>query len=343
MGNLDGGATDGGTDAGTMPRTDAGRDSGVPDSGMMMNNGGPVVGGCPLFPPTHPFNRDISNDALHPDSATFITNLNARAPTIRKPNGNGNEYFNIVPASQAMVAFDTTHQQWFDANGAFQESFVAGQAPVPADVVYENMTPGTEGDHHMMIVQQGTCRLYEMYSWNPAGPTTGWTLLQTWDLNKYEQIPEGKGATTAAGTPIMPGVVWKHEVDTGEIKHALQIVMGSAALARYQRVLPAGRAAGACGSIYPLDGFPYGGRLRLKANFDPAARGITGQTSLVVIKALKKYGLFNTDDSGYQDQADFRFGGGTVWDKADVEQLGLLKWTDFEVPQMQVLDSMACN
>ena len=72
-----------------------------------------------------------------------------------------------------------------------------------------------------MVLQQGTCQLFEMYAWNPTGPTTGWEALVQWDLNgDSEQIPDNLeiGSTTAAGTPLLPGVIWPDEVAAGAIE-----------------------------------------------------------------------------------------------------------------------------
>jgi hypothetical protein len=117
-------------------------------------------------------------------------------------------------------------------------------------------------------------------------------------------------------------------------------VIPGAAIAKFEYVKPAARAGGACGSPYPVDGFPYGGRLRLKANYDTS--GYTGTQALVVIRALQKYGMINTDASG-ETRSSFRLGDGSMLDKADITQLSKLTWDDFEVPAMTVVQSMACN
>jgi hypothetical protein len=301
--------------------------------------GGPTVGGCPLFPPAYPYNVDVSSAALDPGSASYIANLktNAGAIVAEYPGG---EYVNIVPATQADVAVQTTSAYGFDTTNTFYENDGTGAtAPIPPGVVYENMTT-PNSDHHMMIVQQGTCRLFELYAWNPSSATTGWEGLVTWNLTKSEQLPDGWGSTTAAGTPLLPGVIWYDEVMSGEIKHAVDIVIPGAAIAQYEYVRPAARSGGACGSAYPPNGFPYGGRARLKASYDTS--GYTGTQALVVIRALQKYGMLNTDDSG-ETRSSFRLGDGNKLDQADMTQLSMLTWDDFEVPTMTVVNSKACN
>jgi hypothetical protein len=300
---------------------------------------GPTIGGCPLFPPDFPYNVDISGAALDPGSQTYIANLAARAGAIVAEYP-GDEYVNVVPQTQAEVAVGTSSAYGFDAADAFFHNGGAGaKAPIPPGVLYENMSNGSS-DHHLMIVEQGSCRLFEFYAWDPSSATSGWTAFVTWNLSKNEQLPDGWGSTTAAGTPLVPGVIWYDEVAKGVIEHAVDIVIPGAAIAQYEYVKPAARSGGACGSNYPVDGFPYGGRLRLKAGYD--ASSFTGTQARVVIAALKKYGMINTDASG-ETRSSFRLGDGNKLDQTDLAQLSKLTWNDFEVPVMTIVQSKACN
>jgi hypothetical protein len=292
-----------------------------------------------MFPPDFPYNVDVSAAPLDPGSATYIANLTARAGAIVAEYP-GDEYVNVVPQNQAMVAVGTTASYGFDATDTFFQNNGAGaMAPIPTGVMYENVT-NPNADHHMMIVEQGSCRLFELYAWNPSSATTGWSALVTWNLTKNEQLPDGWGSTTAAGTPLLPGVIWYAEITAGKIEHAVDIVIPGGAIAKYEYVKPAARAGGACGSNYPLDGFPYGGRLRLKSTFDTSS--FTGTQALVVVAALKKYGMLNTDASG-ETRSSFRLGDGSKLNQADLAQLSKLTWGDFEVPVMTVVQSKACN
>jgi hypothetical protein len=292
-----------------------------------------------MFPADYPYNQDISQAPLDSQSATYIANLKTRAGAIVAEYPGG-EFVNVVPASQASVAVGTTSAFGFDTSDAFYQNAGAGAvAPIPNGVQYEDMnTPNS--DHHMIVVEQGTCRLFELYAWNPSSATSGWSALVTWNLTKNEQLPDGWGSTTAAGTPLLPGVIWYSEVSAGEIRHAIDIVIPGAAIAQYEYVKPAARSGGACGSAYPPDGFPYGGRLRLKASYDTSS--FTGTQALVVIAALKKYGMLNTDDSG-ETRSSFRLGDGNMLSQTDMSQLSKLTWDDFEVPAMTVVQSKACN
>jgi len=335
----DGGAPDGGAPDATSP-SDGGAFDASPDAGAdAAPPSGPTIGGCPMFPADYPYNVDVSSAPLDANSATYVANLSARAGAIVAEYP-GDEYVNVVPASQALVAVGTSSAFGFDtSDNFFQNDGTGAMAPIPNGVLYENSS-NPNSDHHMMIVQQGSCRLFELYAWNPSSATTGWEAFVTWNLGKNEQLPDGWGSTTAAGTPLLPGVIWYDEVSAGKIDHAIDIVIPGAAIAKYEYVKPAARSGGACGSNYPTDGFPYGGRLRLKAGYDTSS--FTGTEAKVVVAALEKYGMIVTDDSG-ESRSSFRLGDGSKLSQTDMNQLAKLTWNDFEVPAMTVVQSQACN
>lgn len=329
-GDSGGSPDDGGTSADA--RGDTGSSTG-PDSG------GPTLGGCPLFAPQFAYNVDISDAGLDPNSATYLAALQASAPVIGLDYPGG-EIYNVVPASQAAVPVQTGSWYGFDPTDTFFFEADAGgaTAPIPSGVQYENMTT-PNADHHLMVLQQGTCQLFEMYAWNPTGPTTGWSVLVQWDLNGGdEQIPDNLevGSTTAAGTPLLPGVIWPEEVAAGEIRHAIDIVMPAAAISKCNYVHPASDGAWSATGT-----FPYGGRLRLKASYDLSH--VTGTQALVVLRALQRYGMFNTDISG-ETRSSFRLGGlgnSQGWVQSDITQLGNLTWNDFDVVDLGTVHTMA--
>ncbi|HEX8795002.1 MAG TPA: hypothetical protein VF765_28845 [Polyangiaceae bacterium] len=340
------GVTTGGDGSGSSSSSGGGSDSGsTGDSGTTgggdsgdAGGGGFTVGGCRVFAPQYSYNVDVSQAALDANSATYITGLKTAAPVIGLDYPGG-EIYNVVPQSQAAVPVQTGSWFGFDSTGTFFFMADAGaaMAPIPGGVQFENQgTPNA--DHHMMVLQQGSCVLYEMYASNPTGPTTGWEVLAQWDLHAAnEQIPDPLeiGSTTAAGTPLLPGVIWPDEVAAGEITHAIDIVMPANAIAKCQYVHPASDGAwSATGS------FPYGGRLRLKASYDMTK--VTGTQAKVVLRALQKYGMFNTDISG-ETRSSFRLGGlgpNQPWNMADIMQLGNLTWDDFDVVDLGTVYTM---
>jgi hypothetical protein len=343
-GGSSGPSRDGGQDGHSQPDVSAGHDSAVPtdatstkDSGsedVGTTDGGPApgatFGGCPLFAPDYAYNQDISTSSVDPASATYISSLTSLAPQIAAEFPGG-EYYNLVPSTQAEVPVQTSSAFGFEPDGGFffyPDGSVRG--PIPPGVVYENMTT-PNADHHMMVLQQGVCLLYELYAENPSSATTGWDVFIQWNLHGSPQIPDKLdiGSTTQAGTPLLPGIIWPIDVGAGEINHAIDIVMADNAIMPCSYVHPAStvRYSGAPAG----QGIPYGARLRLKSTFDSSS--FTGTQALVVIRALQKYGMIPTDASG-ESRSVFRLGqspdGGTL-DQTDMNQLNVLTWSDFDV------------
>jgi hypothetical protein len=340
---------DGGSEQDSTAKADApnATDSSAHDAtGPIHDSGdaaGPTFGGCPLFAPRYAYNQDVSMSGVDSTSATIISSLTTLAPDIAAEFPGG-EYYNLVPSTQAEVPVQTASAFGFLPDGGFFFYPEGGvMAPIPPGVVYENMTT-PNADHHMMVVEQGACLLYELYAENPSSATTGWDVLIQWNLHGSPQIPDSLdiGSTTQAGTPLLPGIIWPIDVAAGEIDHAIDIVMADNAIEPCSYVHPAStvRYSGAPAG----EGIPYGARLRLKSTFDTSS--FTGTQALVVVRALQKYGMIPTDASG-ESRSVFRLGqsadGGTL-DQSDISQLNVLTWNDFDVmPLGAVIHPAGCT
>lgn len=149
--------------------------------------------------------------------------------------------------------------------------------------------PNTCGDHHVLVVEQGACRLWEGYA---AYPQAGqWYVMGTaaWDLNSLALRPKTWTSSDAAGLPITPFLARAAEASSGEVKHALRVTLRDSVLAR-TFVWPARHAAG--GST-PTDGVPFGAVLRLKASFVIPSHWSPQAKALAT--AMKRYGLYVAD------------------------------------------------
>jgi hypothetical protein len=323
-----------GVDGGTTPDAGSPSDAGTsPDSGTVPDSGGPFFlnTGCPLFAPGYAYNQDVSTLQPDPSSAAMISYLQADAGAIAAEFP-GDEFYNIVPASQPLVPLDAGSIYGFQPNGEFfmdtASQLAVATAPIPTSPIFECQGQ-SNCDHHFIILQTGSCQLFELYSWNPTSPTTGWQLMVQWQLAGSPQIPGNLqiGSTTQAGTPLLPGVIWPAEVASGSLHHAIDIVMPNNGITPCTYVHPAStvRYVGADAAA------PYGTRFRLKASYDTSA--YTGTQALVVIRALQQYGMISTDGSG-ETRSVFRLGqnpdGGTL-DQTDITQLNRLTWGDFDV------------
>ena len=238
--------------------------------------GGPVIGGCPVFPANNAWNRDISGDPVDPNSAAYLARLGGHL----HPDFGSNPSYGIpyvaVPASQPKVPINFI---------AYGDESDPGPYPIPPDAPVE-----AGSDHHVLVLQQGACQLYEMFnaSFSGAGDQH-WNADSgaRFDLRSNALRPDGFTSADAAGLPILPGLVRFDEVRGRAIHHALRVTFD-----RTQK-----------GYIHPATHFassstdpslpPMGLRLRLKASFDisgfpPDAR--------VILQAMKTYGLIVADN-----------------------------------------------
>ena len=265
--------------------------------------------GCPIFPASNPLSRDVSRAPVDPNSDHYIASIGAGGH-LHPDFGTNPSYgipYTVVGTRQPKVPIRFTE---------FGEESEHGPYPVPSSAPVEGA--GEAGDRHVLVLQRGVCRLYELYSAARRG--AGWEAAAgaVFNLRSNALRPEGWTSADAAGLPIMPLLVRYPEVSAGRIDHALRVTV-----ARTQR-----------GYIHPATHFassssdpslpPMGLRLRLQANFSLA--GFRGE-SLIVLRALKRYGLIVADNgsSWYITGApDPR------WNDEDLEQIKRVPGSAFE-------------
>jgi hypothetical protein len=269
----------------------------------------PHEGSCPIFPASNSLNKDISRAPVDPNSAKYIESIGAQVhlhADFGTPPGYGIPY-TVVGAHQPKVPIHFT---------AYGEESNPGPYPVPPNAPVEGA--GEEGDRHVLVLQEGTCKLYELYAAQRRG--SGWDAGSgaVFNLRSNALRPEGWTSADAAGLPIFPLLVRYPEVRSGRIDHALRVTVQ-----RTQRgyVHPATHlASGDSDPNLP----PMGLRLRLKASFSLA--GYHGQ-ALVVLRALKRYGLIVADNgsSWYITGAP-----SPRWQDEDLDQLKRIPGSAFE-------------
>ena len=180
-----------------------------------------------------------------------------------------------VPGAQPMVpmTFDVTDES------------DPGPYPFPPTARVEGGS-GSGGDMHVLVLDTGTCTLYETYSSTYVGP--GWQCSSgaKFDLGSNALRPDGWTSADAAGLPIFPGLVRASEVQAGAIRHALRFTVSNS---QQGYIHPATHAAGKNDPSLP----PMGLRVRLKASFDVST--FTGAAG-VILTAMKQYGLILADN-----------------------------------------------
>jgi hypothetical protein len=266
----------------------------------------PTVGGCPVFPASNAWNRDISRTPVDARSSRYVAAIGRRLK-LHPDFGGGGEYgipLTIVPPSQPLVPITFTE--------APDESD-PGPYPVPLDARVEGGS-----DRHVLVVQQETCKLYELFGAQQAGD--GWQAGSgaTFDLRTGAPRPKGWTSADAAGLPIAPGLARPDEANAGAIEHALRVTVP-----RSSRAFRAPARHYASSSNDP-NLPPMGLRLRLKRSY--SLRGFHGQ-SRAILTALRRYGLIVADNGSpwfISGAADDR------WDDADLEQIKRVPGSAFE-------------
>src|SRR3984957_11527294 len=242
--------------------------------------GGAVEYNCPILPAEDPLNQEIANAPVTPNSAAYVASIGLGAhlhPDFGTEPSYGIPY-TVVGAQQKQVPIKFT---------AYGSESNPGPYPVPADAPIEGGGKKGHGDKHVLVVQEGTCKLYELYDAHRKG--SGWSAapgaLST--LRSDALRPEGWTSADAAGLPIFPLLARYPEVATGQIGHALRVTVPET---QDGYIHPATHYA----SSTPDPSLPpMGLRLRLKASYSLA--GFTGE-SLVILEALKRYGLIVADN-----------------------------------------------
>lgn len=193
-----------------------------------------------------------------------------------------------------------------------------GPYPIPNGVLIEG-GENSDGDRHVLVLDQDSCKLYELFDAWPNGDGS-WSAGSgaIFDLGSNALRPEGWTSADAAGLPILPGLVRYDEVAAGEINHALRFTV-----AQTQRayVWPARHFAS---SLTEKSFPPMGQRFRLKADFDISSFPRPVQ---VILTALKRYGVILADNgsdwfiSGVPDER---------WDNDMLNELKKVRGESFE-------------
>lgn len=273
-----------------------------------------MLGGCPVLPADNIWNTRIDGLPVSASSASYIGSIGGSVGmhpdfgTVWDGAPNGIPFV-IVGSGQARVPVS------FD----YADESDPGPYPVPADAPIEG-GPSSTGDRHVLVVDSGACKLYEMYaarrnadgSWH-AG--SGAVFALTSDALR----PAGWTSTDAAGLPILPGLIRYDEVAAGRIAHALRF---TAQVTQKAYVWPARHFASSNTSpAVP----PMGTRVRLKASVDISTFSPANQ---VILQALKTYGMLLADNgsnwylSGAPDPS---------WDDSDLAKLHQIVGSNLEV------------
>jgi hypothetical protein len=245
----------------------------------------PVVDGCPVLPADNIWNVPVDTLPVDAKSSAYVTSIGANT-SFHADFGAGLYQgsaigipFVTVPGTQAKVPITFT---------AYGDESDPGPYPVPPTAPVEG-APSTSGDRHVLVVDKGACKLYELYRAFKQ-TNNSWKADQgsVYDLNSHALRPDGWTSADAAGLPIFPGLARYEEVAAGEITHALRFTVPNT---RKAYVWPARHYASSSTNVNLP---PMGQRFRLKAGaVDISTFSPQGQ---VILRALQKYGMILADN-----------------------------------------------
>jgi hypothetical protein len=279
------------------------------------------LAGCPVFPADNIWNARVDTLPVHDRSDEYIATIGSGV-TMHPDFGSGlwdggpiGIPFIVVPANQPMAEIVWT---------AYGDESDEGPYPAPLDAPIEG-GPNSDGDRHVLVVQQGACILYELYRAFPVEDYWEAESGAVYDLSSHALRQAGWTSADAAGLPVLPGLVRFDEVAAGEIKHALRF---TAPETQRAYVWPARHfASSITDPSYP----PMGARFRLRADFPIDDYSPQMQ---VILRAMQHYGIILADNgspwylSGAPDER---------WDNDILREIKQVQGRDFEAVDVSSL------
>jgi hypothetical protein len=279
--------------------------AGTPDLGI-----GADLHGAVAFPADNPWNQDISNAPLDPNSANLIASIGLTTGLHPDFGSTWGFPYIVVPGTQPRVPVTFSYAGESDP----------GPYPIPPNAPIED-GPNSTGDRHVLVIDRDNWILYELFYAFPQ-PDGSWQAGSgaIFNLNSDALRPAGWTSADAAGLPIFPGLVrYDEAVLRGVISHAFRF---TARTTRAAYVYPARHYAS---SNTSLNVPPMGTRVRLKSSFDISGFPPVAQ---VILTALKKYGMMLADNGSnwfISGAIDSR------WDDTALNSLKTVQGSNFEV------------
>ena len=228
---------------------------------------------CELFPVGNIWNTRVDALPAHEMSETWLASSHADTTDLHPDFG---------PPDYGMP-FEVVGRRHADVEVDFAYADESDPGPYP----FDGDTPIEGGsDRHALIVEEGSCVLYELYAaeWNGGAPQAGSGAI--WDLDSNRLRPDGWTSADAAGLPILPGLVRWDEVKAGSIRHAIRFTV---ACTTEDHLWPARHEAGVSDADCP----PMGARFRLRSDFDLTGFSPKART---ILRAMQRYGLMLADN-----------------------------------------------
>jgi hypothetical protein len=237
---------------------------------------------CSEFPADNWWHADVSHLPVHARSSAWLSHMDTDVdlhPDFGPSFGDGPNYgipITVVSKKhpRSKVSFD------------YSSESDHVRYPLGRDTRIEGGR-GSDGDRHAIIVNEDSCKLYELYATSYDGRRWHAGSGAVWSLKKNRLRPDGWTSADAAGLPILPGLLRWNEVRKNRIDHAIRFTVPTSSQAH---LWPARHDAGSTSSPdYP----PMGARFRLSGSFDASGLSAHAQS---VVAAMKTYGLVLADN-----------------------------------------------
>jgi hypothetical protein len=156
-----------------------------------------------MLPPDNIWNTRVDTLPLDPSSAAYVATIGGTA-TMHADFGSG--LWNGGPIGIPYVVVNGGQPKVPVQFRVARESD-PGPYPIPPNAPVEGGA-GSSGDRHVLVVDKGTCRLYELFSAYPNGDGS-WRAYSgaVFDLRSNALRPDTWTSADAAGFPILPGLV----------------------------------------------------------------------------------------------------------------------------------------
>jgi hypothetical protein len=272
-----------------------------------------VPSSCSIFPADNVWSTRIDTLPVAASSQAYVNTIGA-AKGVHADFGAG-----LWDGGPIGIPYTTTVGAPVAVSFDYADESDPGPYPIPPNPPIEG-GPNSDGDRHILILDQTACKLYELYyAWPQTDGSWQAGSGAIFNLRTNALRPDTWTSADAAGLPILAGLVRYDEVAAGAINHALRF---TAPQTRKAYVWPARHyASSLTGAQYP----PMGQRFRLKASFDISGFSATNQ---IILRALKTYGMILADNgsswylSGVPDER---------WNNDDLRQLQTrVRGSDFE-------------
>ena len=149
-----------------------------------------------VFPANNPWNTDISQDPVDPNSATLIASIGLDKPL----------HPDFGPDARSGIPYVVVSGDAPKKNVQFEygDESDHGEYPIPNDAPIE-CGEKSNGDRHILIVDRDHWKLYELF--HAFKTEKGWKANSgaIFDLNTNHLRPAGWTSADAAGLPIFPG------------------------------------------------------------------------------------------------------------------------------------------